>query len=69
MLQKPEKEEFDAAMSKEVQCMSDHEVWEKVPMSDMPEYHVTLGKMSIGVKRKQLMLIWSFKRKRCTDRT
>eukprot|EP00957_Ditylum_brightwellii_P106236 8104901-Ditylum_brightwellii.AAC.1 len=69
MLQKPDRDEFEAAMEKEVQHMFGHEVWEKVPRSEMLEYYTTLRRMGIDVKRKQLMLIWSFKRKRHADGT
>eukprot|EP00957_Ditylum_brightwellii_P156686 11925859-Ditylum_brightwellii.AAC.1 len=69
MLQQPDRDKVKAAMVKEVQHMFDHEVWEKVPRSEMLEYYYTLRKMGIDVKRKKLILIWSLKRKRHADGT
>eukprot|EP00957_Ditylum_brightwellii_P056609 4291001-Ditylum_brightwellii.AAC.1 len=54
-------------MHKEVKHMFDNEVWEKVPRKEMTDYYKSLKRQGIDVKRKQLMLIWSFKRKRHAD--
>eukprot|EP00957_Ditylum_brightwellii_P186892 14232091-Ditylum_brightwellii.AAC.1 len=64
MLKQPDKDEFAGAMYTEVKHMLDNQVWEKVPRQEMLDYHAMLKKLGISVKRKQLMLIWSFKRKR-----
>eukprot|EP00957_Ditylum_brightwellii_P047780 3629960-Ditylum_brightwellii.AAC.1 len=69
MLQQPDRDEFETVMIKKVQHMVDHKVWEKVPRSEMLEYYATLRRMGIDVKRKQLMLIWSFKKRRHADGT
>eukprot|EP00957_Ditylum_brightwellii_P195434 14890402-Ditylum_brightwellii.AAC.1 len=67
MLQHPDKDEFTRAMHTEVKHMFDNQVWEKVPRQEMLEYYAKLKKLGINVKRKQLMVIWSFKRKRHAD--
>ena len=67
MLKQPDKIEFLRAMKKEVQAMFDDDIWEKVPRSEMLAYYKGLQKQGIDAKRKMLMLIWSFKRKRKPD--
>eukprot|EP00957_Ditylum_brightwellii_P051745 3924237-Ditylum_brightwellii.AAC.1 len=47
--------------------MFDNQVWEKVPRQEMLHYYAKLKKLGIDVKIKQVMLIWSFKRKRHGD--
>ena len=69
MLKEPDKGEFINAMGEEVKAMFDNEIWEKVPRKEMLEYYSDLQKKGIDAKRKMLMLIWSFKRKRRPDGT
>eukprot|EP00957_Ditylum_brightwellii_P128438 9795698-Ditylum_brightwellii.AAC.1 len=47
--------------------MFDNEVWEKVPRSEVQAYYKKLRRLGVNVKREQLMLIWSFQRKRHAD--
>eukprot|EP00957_Ditylum_brightwellii_P127480 9721518-Ditylum_brightwellii.AAC.1 len=47
--------------------MFDNQVWEKVSRQEMLDYYARLKKLKINVKRKQLMLICSLKRKRHAD--
>eukprot|EP00957_Ditylum_brightwellii_P136953 10444293-Ditylum_brightwellii.AAC.2 len=61
------KDKFAKAMHTEVKHMFDNEVWERVPRQEMLDYYTKLKKLGLNVKRKQLMLIWSFKRKIHTD--
>eukprot|EP00957_Ditylum_brightwellii_P050128 3800353-Ditylum_brightwellii.AAC.1 len=63
MFQQPDKDEFAGSMHTEVKHMFDNQVWEKVPRQEMIDYYAKLKKLGIDVKRKQFMLIWSFKRK------
>eukprot|EP00957_Ditylum_brightwellii_P105410 8036165-Ditylum_brightwellii.AAC.1 len=67
MLKQPDKDEFAGAMHTEVKRMFDNQVWGKVPRQKMLDYYTRLKKLGINVKRKQLMLIWSFNRKRHGD--
>eukprot|EP00957_Ditylum_brightwellii_P101883 7765480-Ditylum_brightwellii.AAC.1 len=47
--------------------MFNNHVWEKVPREEMIRCYSNLRKMGVDVKRKQFMLVWSFKRKRHAD--
>eukprot|EP00957_Ditylum_brightwellii_P033776 2559597-Ditylum_brightwellii.AAC.1 len=67
MMRQLDREDFEAVMHKEVKHMFDYQVWEKVPRTEMLEYYRNLQKQGVDVKRKQLMRIWSFKRKRHAD--
>eukprot|EP00957_Ditylum_brightwellii_P129845 9903992-Ditylum_brightwellii.AAC.1 len=67
MMQQPDRKEFKAAMYKDVKYMFDNEVLKKVPRKEMEEYYKKLRKQGIDIKRKQLMLICSVKRKQHAD--
>eukprot|EP00957_Ditylum_brightwellii_P112109 8547779-Ditylum_brightwellii.AAC.1 len=67
MLKQLDKDEFAGAMHTEVKHMVDNQVWEKFPRQEMLDYYAKSKKLGINVKRKQLMLIWSFKRKSHAD--
>eukprot|EP00957_Ditylum_brightwellii_P171525 13058082-Ditylum_brightwellii.AAC.1 len=67
MMKQPDRVDFEKAMYKEVKHMFDNKVWEKVPQKEMIDYYKSLKRQGIDVKRKQLMLIWSFKQKRHAD--
>eukprot|EP00957_Ditylum_brightwellii_P209634 15362549-Ditylum_brightwellii.AAC.1 len=67
MLKQPDKDEFSGAIHTEVKHMFDNQVWEKVPRQEILDYYARLKKLGINVKRKQLMFIWFFKRKRHAD--
>ena len=67
MLQQPDREHFEAAMKKEVQAMFDNKIWEIVPRHQMNSYFDILSRTVPTLKRKQIMTIWSFKRKRHPD--
>eukprot|EP00957_Ditylum_brightwellii_P070994 5395653-Ditylum_brightwellii.AAC.1 len=63
MMQQPDRKDFEAAMLIEVKHMFDNKVWKKVTRKEMENYYKQLRKQGINIKRKQLMLIWSFKKK------
>ena len=67
MLKQPDKDKFDIAMHTEVNHMFNNEVWERVPRKEMLDHYTKLRKQGVNVKMKQLMLIWSFKRKHHAD--
>eukprot|EP00957_Ditylum_brightwellii_P162696 12389159-Ditylum_brightwellii.AAC.1 len=67
MMQQPNRKDVEAAMIKEVKHMFDNKVWEKVPRKAKEDYYKQLKKQGINIKRKQLMSMWSFKRKCHTD--
>eukprot|EP00957_Ditylum_brightwellii_P201501 15325959-Ditylum_brightwellii.AAC.1 len=67
MLQQPDRKDFEEAMHKELKHMFDNDVWEKVPRSEIHAHYKNLRRKGVNVKRKQMMLIWSFKRKRHAD--
>ena len=67
MLAQDDKKEFEKAMFKEVQAMFDNKIWENIPRSEMKAYYSNLRVRGADVKREQLMLIWSFNRKRHAD--
>ena len=64
MLVQPDKEEFIAAMHKEVASFFEERIWKVVPKSEMLEHYQKERKKGLDIKRHQLMMIWSFKRKR-----
>eukprot|EP00957_Ditylum_brightwellii_P079677 6058779-Ditylum_brightwellii.AAC.1 len=63
MMQQLDRKDFEAAMFIEGNHVFDNEVWEKVPRKKMEDYYKQLRKQGTNIKRKQLMLIWSFKGK------
>eukprot|EP00957_Ditylum_brightwellii_P002545 195488-Ditylum_brightwellii.AAC.1 len=63
MMQQLDRKDFEAAMFKEAKHMFDNKVWEKVPRKEMEEHYKQQRKQGTNIKRKQLMLIWLFKRK------
>eukprot|EP00957_Ditylum_brightwellii_P056301 4267758-Ditylum_brightwellii.AAC.1 len=67
MMRQLERKDFEVAMHKDVKHMFDHQVWEKIPRTEILEYYRNLQRQGVSVKREQLMLIWSFKRKRHAD--
>eukprot|EP00957_Ditylum_brightwellii_P014439 1087549-Ditylum_brightwellii.AAC.1 len=67
MMRQPCSNNFKAVIYKEVKHVFDNQVWEKLPRTKMLEYYRNLQMQGIDMKRKQLVLIWSFKRKRYTD--
>ena len=69
MLLQPDKKEFFKAMQAEVQSMFDGDIWEVVPRSEMESHYAAKRAKGQDVKREQIMMIWSFKRKRNPDGT
>ena len=51
-------------MHKEVASMFEDNIWKMVPRSEKLEHYATERRKGVTIKRQQLMMIWSFKRKR-----
>ena len=69
MMQQPDKHKFMEAMHDEVQSMFREGIWETVPKSVMRQYYRNKREAGLDIKRHQIMMIWSFKRKRRPDGT
>ena len=69
MLQQPDREQFVTAMKKEVDSMFSEGIWRRVPKQEMLDHFERQKKQGLSVKRPQIMMIWSFKRKRNPDGT
>ena len=67
MMEQPDRKQFEMAMYEEVKAMFDNQIWEKVPKTSMYKYYNDLRRKGCDVKRQQIMMIWSFKRKRHPD--
>ena len=67
MLKQPDRDQFESAMYKEVQSMFDNNIWMKVTRTSMLRHYHQELKSGKDIKRKQLLIIWSFKRKRHPD--
>eukprot|EP00957_Ditylum_brightwellii_P209760 15363122-Ditylum_brightwellii.AAC.2 len=67
MLKQPDKDKFARAIHTEVKHMFDNQIWEKAPRQEILDYYEKMKKLRINIKRKQLMLICSFRRKRHAD--
>ena len=69
MMLQPDREQFVKAMETEVNSMFEESIWEMVPRSSMLEHYRQEQSKGKDVKCKQIMMIWSFKRKRHPDGT
>ena len=69
MLGQPDKAEFLKAMEIEVSSMFRDEIWKLVPRTEMLQHYAAQRKAGISIHREQIMMIWSFKRKRRPDGT
>ena len=69
MLKEPDKLEFAKAMEKEVSSLFDEQIWKMVPREEMTRHYASERKLGKSIKREQIMMIWSFKRKRHPDGT
>ena len=67
MIQQPDRKHFEQAMFEEVKAMFDNAIWEKVSRESMYQYYNDLRKSGQDIKRQQIIMIWSFKRKRHPD--
>ena len=63
MMEQPDRKQFEMAMYEEVKAMFDNQIWEKVPKTSMHNYYNDLRRKGCDIKRQQIMMIWSFKRK------
>ena len=69
MLAEPDREEFMKAMEEEVESIFREKIWKRVPRKLMEDYYAGERKRGVKINREQLMMIWSFKRKRKPDGT
>ena len=60
---------FKDAMHKEVDSMFKEKIWKQVPRQDMRDHYAKQRSDGVDVYREQIMMIWSFKRKRQLDGT
>ena len=67
MTKQPDKDKFVEAMEVEVASMFREEIWKAVPKRVMREHYQAQRDSGLDVKRHQIMMIWSFKRKRHPD--
>ena len=68
-MQEPDKADFIEAMRKEVASLFTEEIWKRVPRQEMKDYYRNQRADGVDIKREQIMMIWSFKRKRHPDGT
>ena len=69
MTKQPDKAKFVEAMEVEVASMFREKIWKAVPRRVMREHFQAQRDSGLEVKRHQIMMIWSFKRKRHPDGT
>ena len=67
MLLQPDRDKFLEAMEKEVRSMFDEDIIEVVPRRQMLDHYNKVRAKGQSVERQQIMMIWSFKRKRHPD--
>ena len=67
ILKQPDKDQFEIAMYKEVQSMFDNDIWTKVTRTSLLRQYDQELKSGKDIKRRQLLIIWAFKRKRHPD--
>ena len=69
MLLQHDKDKFVEAMKTEISSMFAQKIWRKVPRKEMMEHFHRLKQEGNDPRRPQIMMIWSFKRKRNPDGT
>ena len=69
MLAQPDKDKFVDAMYDEVDSMFREGIWEAVPKTMMLEHYRRKRETGLQIRRHQIMMIWSFRRKRKPDGT
>ena len=62
-MKQPAKILFEIAMHKEVKSMFDNDIWMKVTRISMLHFYEQQLKSGKDIKRRQLLMIWSFKNK------
>ena len=67
MVKQPDRDKFIEAMELEVASMFKENIWLAVPKRVMTEHYRKERASGLDVKRHQIMMIWSFKRKRHPD--
>ena len=69
MLKQSDRDQFEDAMYKEVKSMFGNDIWIKVARKSMLRFYKKELKAGKNIKRQQLIMIWTFKRKRHPDGT
>ena len=67
MLQQPDRDKFVDAMREEVHSMFKQEIWKSVPKAQILQHYQQQREGGTEIRRHQIMMIWSFKRKRHPD--
>ena len=67
MLQEPDRLEFLKAMKSEVTSLFEEKIWKLVPRQEMTKHYADQRTQGKTIDRQQIMMIWSFKRKRHPD--
>ena len=67
MLAQPDRQDFVKAMEEEVDSMFREKIWTTVPPKQMEAHYRSKRVEEQQVRRQQIMMIWSFKRKRHPD--
>ena len=67
MLQEPDRLEFLKAMKSEVTSLFEEKIWKLVPRQEMTKHYADQRTKGKTIDRQQIMMIWSFKRKRHPD--
>ena len=63
MLQQPDRDNFIEAMSKEVDSLFKENIWDMVPRKQTKDHYAGQRELGHDIKREQITMIWSFKRK------
>ena len=69
MVRLPDKDKFIDAIEVEVASMFREDIWKAVPKRIMTDHYRAERAKGLDIKRHQIMMIWSFKRKRHPDGT
>ena len=69
MMQQPDRAEFITAMEQEVQLFFTQKIWSTVPKQAMVKHYQRLRDKGQTIQRQQIIMVWSFKRKRHLDGT
>ena len=67
ILQRPDRVQFEKVMYEEITAMFVNDIWTKVSKQSIFTYYDGLRKTGKEIKRHQIMIIWSFARKRHPD--
>ena len=69
MLKQSDIDQFEVTMYKEVKSMFDNDIWTKATRTSILQFYEKELKAGENIKRKKLIMIWTFKRNRHPDGT